>query len=94
MPFGMAAVVFCVGVGRLPAARGRAPQELAAALALGLELLLAAGLLRLSAADDLVTLAGVAAIVLLRKVLGTGIRQAVRAIDSPRGPARRRVRQS
>src|SRR6185369_11590889 len=52
--------------------RLQAAAQLAASLGLGLELLLAAGLLRLSAIDDFGALAAVGAIVLLRTLVTIG----------------------
>jgi uncharacterized membrane protein len=82
VPFAMAVLIVAIGLLRLPAAGRAAPEELAAALALGLELLLAAGLLRLAVIDDFLSLAVVAAVVVLRKLVSTGIRLAVRAVGS------------
>jgi uncharacterized membrane protein len=84
VPFAIAVVVITVGVVRSAGAGRAAPAELAAALGLGLEFLLAAGLLRLSAIDDPLGLAAVAAIVLLRRLITTGIRFAVRALGAAR----------
>ena len=65
---------------REPVAGQKVAGELAAGVALALEFRLAASLLRLSALDDFAALGGVAAIVLLRKLIATGIRFAVRAV--------------
>jgi Protein of unknown function (DUF1622) len=84
VPFAAAVVVAAVGLLRTPAAGRAGPAELAASLALSLEFLLAAGLLRLSALDDFGALAAVAAIVLLRKLITTGVRFALRALGAAR----------
>jgi uncharacterized membrane protein len=84
VPLILSLVVFVVALGRAPASGRRAPDELASGIALALEFLLAAGLLRLSAIDDFGALAGVAAIVVLRKVIATGIRSAARAVGRTR----------
>ena len=85
VPFALAIVVIAVGLLRAPAQGRRAPAELAAALALGLEFLLAAGLLRLSAIGDFTGLGIVAATVLARKVIGTGIAAGLRVLRAGRG---------
>jgi uncharacterized membrane protein len=82
VPFAIAVTVAAVGLLRAPAAGRAAPAELAAALALALEFLLAAGLLRLSGRDDYEALAVVASIVLLRKLISTGIRFALQALGA------------
>jgi uncharacterized membrane protein len=83
-PFAIAVVVIAVGLVRAASSGRAGPAELAASLALGLEFLLAAGLLRLTAIDDFGALGLVAAIVLLRKLIGTGIRFALRALGESR----------
>lgn len=80
VPFGAAVVVIAVGFARVPAAGRAGIAELVASLGLGLELMLAAGLLRLSAIDDLRQLATVAFVVLLRKLLTTGLRYGLGAL--------------
>lgn len=77
VPFTMAVVVIAVAVLRVPAA---GPAELVAGIALGLELLLAAGLLRLAALQDLRELVAVAAIIALRRLIGIGLRSGLRAL--------------
>jgi uncharacterized membrane protein len=89
IPFALGIVVIAIGLARVPLAGAAAPAELAASLGLGLEFVLAAGLLRLSALDDFGALAAVAAIVLLRRVLTTGLGVAVRALG---GRGTRRLR--
>jgi hypothetical protein len=84
VPFAMAVAVIAIGLLRLAPAGAAAPAQLAASLALGLEFLLAAGLLRLSAIDDFAALAAVGAIVLLRRVISTGIGFALRALGATR----------
>ncbi len=84
VPFTIAVMVILIGLVRAAAAGKAAPAELAASLGLGLEFFLAAGLLRLSAIDDFGALAVVAAIVVLRKLISTGIRFAVQALGGTR----------
>lgn len=86
VPFAIAVLVVAVGLARLPAAGRAAPAALAATIGLALEFLLAAGLLRLSAINGLSALAAVAAIVLLRKLVSSGIRLALRAAAGVSGP--------
>lgn len=86
VPFAMAIVVFAVGMLRVPGARRAGPAELAAALGLGLEFLLAAGLLRLASLDDFAALAAVAAIVAVRRLLTRGLSYSLTAL----GVAQRR----
>ena len=85
VPFAFAVVVITVGLLRAAGSGRGAPAELAAGLGLGLEFLLAAGLLRLSAIDDAAGLAVVGAIVLLRKLISTGIRFSLRALGATSG---------
>jgi uncharacterized membrane protein len=75
----MAAVVILAGALRALAAPGRAAATLADALRLGLELLLAAGLLRLARAQDPATLGLTAAVVAVRQVIARGVGFARRA---------------
>lgn len=82
VPFAFAVAVITVGLLRAGLAGRAGPAELAASVSLGLEFLLAAGLLRLSAIDDLAGLGVVAAIVVLRRIIGAGIRFALRALDA------------
>ena len=84
VPFAMALVVIVVGVLRMPFAGRAAPAELAAAIGLGLELFLAAGLLRLAALDDLLALAMVAAVIAIRRIVGVGLRASVAALGASR----------
>jgi uncharacterized membrane protein len=84
VPVLMALLVIARGVVRAPTSASAAAAQLAASVMLALEFLLAAGLLRLSATHDFLGLGAVAAIVLLRKVIGTGIRFALRALDATR----------
>lgn len=81
LPLAAGILVIAVGLGRLPLAGRAAPGDLAAAVGLGLEFLLAAGLLRLSALDDFQAIGVVAAIVLLRKLVTRGIAYAVIALQ-------------
>lgn len=87
VPFAMAAVVVAVTLARLPAAGRDAPRELVAGVRLALEFLLAAGLLRLAAIEDAAALAVVAAVVLLRRLLTTGLGFGLRALRTGRATA-------
>ncbi len=80
VPFAMAVAVIAMGLLRLPGARHAAPAELAASVSLAVDFFLAYGLLRLSALDDFGALGVVAAVVLVRKVINTGIGFALRAL--------------
>ena len=82
VPLCMGILVIAIGLLRVPASGRAGPAELAASLSLGLEFFLAGGLLRLSSIDDFAGLAVVAAIVLLRKLIGTGVRFALRALGA------------
>ncbi len=84
IPLLMGLVVIAVGVLRVPAAERAGVAELAASLSLGLEFLLAGGLLRLSSLDTFGALAVVAAVVLLRKLIGRGIGYGLRALGVAR----------
>lgn len=86
IPLTIAVLVIAIGLVRVPGAGRAGPAELAASLALGLEFLLAAGLLRLSFIDTFAGLASVAAIVVLRKIISTGVRFALRALGVSRVP--------
>ena len=72
-----AVVVLSVAVITAPAS-GSPGKSFARGAGLALELLLAAGLIRLAAIDSLVSLASVAAIVAVRQVIGRGVRAAGR----------------
>jgi uncharacterized membrane protein len=80
VPFAIAVLVIVVGLLRVVPSGRAGPAELAAALTLGLDFFLAAGLIRLSAADSFAALGRVAAIVVVRKVIGVGVRTAVTAL--------------
>ena len=79
VPLVMAVIVFAVGLVRLPLAGRAAPAQFAASLALCLEFLLAAGLLRLSALDTYRALAVTAIVVGLRRLISFGVRAGARA---------------
>jgi len=81
IPLAVAIGVITLGLVRAVAAGRRAPARIAASVGLALEFLLAAGLLRLSAIDDLQALGAVAAIVALRKLITAGLRFGVRALE-------------
>lgn len=79
VPLAIGVLAILVGVLRAARFPRRAGLEFAAGIGLGLEFLLAAGLLRLAATDDLRTLAMVALIIVLRRLAGTGIKIGARA---------------
>jgi uncharacterized membrane protein len=90
IPFAMAVIVITVGLLRvLPSGRS-GPAELQASIMLGLEFLLAAGLLRLAVLDSFAALGMVAGIIALRRLIGAGLRFAVRALG-PADPSRLRA---
>ena len=74
VPLLMGLLVIAVGVLRVPASGRAGAAELAASLSLGLEFLLAAGLLRLSAEATWTGIATAAALVAVRRVAGAGLR--------------------
>ena len=79
VPLAAAAAVIAVGLVKSVARPRTAAGEFAAAFALGLELLLAAGLVRLAAGPTLKMLGLVALIIAVRRVAGSGLRSAARA---------------
>lgn len=79
VPLLMGVAVIAYGVLRAPLRRTGAA-TLGAGLALGLEFLLAAGLLRLASLDDFAALGIVAAVIVLRSLIGTGVRIGLRAL--------------
>jgi len=87
IPVAGAVLVLTAGLLRAVAAGRGAPAQITASVGLGLEFLLAAGLLRLSAVDDLEALGAVASIIVLRKVITAGLRFGARALE-PEVPAR------
>ena len=80
LPFAIAVLVIVVGLLRVVPSGRAAPAEFAAALTLGLEFFLAAGLIRLGAADSFAMLGLVALIVAVRKVIGAGVGASVRGL--------------
>jgi uncharacterized membrane protein len=80
VPFAVAVLVIAVGLVRVATSGRLAPAEFAAALALGLEFFLAAGLLRLAAVDTFAALGVVALVIVVRRVIGAGVRASVRAL--------------
>jgi len=82
----MAGVVLVVGVLGLVRADRPAAAELARALMLSLELLLAAGLLRLGALGTFSALGLVAVTIVVRQVIGLGLRLALRSAAQPQAP--------
>lgn len=81
VPTAIALLVILVGLGRAVIAPGHAAGSLAQSFGLALEFLLAAGLLRLAALQDLRSLGLAAFIVLLRRVISAGVRFSVRAVE-------------
>lgn len=79
-----AAVVLLAGALAAVRSSGGAGRTFAAHTALALELLLAAGVLRLAAVETLESLATVAAIVAVRQVIGLGIRSGAAASETSR----------
>lgn len=87
---GMALVIIVVGVARTVLAPMGGPGILASALALGLEFLLAAGLIRLAARPGVTMLGVVALVIVVRRVIAAGLRYAQVALMTPAPrPARR-----
>lgn len=79
----MALVVVVVGVARSVLAPMAGPGVLAGALALGLEFLLAAGLIRLAARPGVMMLGVVAVVIVVRRVIAAGLRYARVALMTP-----------
>jgi uncharacterized membrane protein len=90
VPFAIAVLVITIGLLRVVPSGRSGAAELQASIALGLEFLLAAGLIRLAALDSFQSLGMVAAIIVLRLVIGAGLRFAVRALG-PADPSRLRA---
>ena len=82
LPFAIAVLVIGVGLLRVLPSGREGPTELAESLALGLEFFLAAGLIRLAAIDSFGALGVVGLTIVFRKVIGAGVRFAVRAVGS------------
>lgn len=80
VPFAAAVVVIATAVLRSGARPRHAGAELAAGLGLGLDLLLAAGLIRLAGKPSLRVLGLVAVVIAVRKISGAGVKAAVRAV--------------
>lgn len=80
---GIALAVIAVGAARAVLAPRRAAAVFAGALALGLEFLLAGGLLRLATEQSLRALQVTAVIVVVRQVIARGIRFGRRAATAP-----------
>ena len=80
LPFAIAVLVIAIAIVRVVPSGRAAPAELAGGLALALEFLLAAGLLRLAAVDELRMLGVVALIVVVRQTISAGVRQSVRGL--------------
>ena len=79
LPFALAAFLIVFGVLRSLLAGRQAGPALLPYLTLGLELFLAAGLIRLAGAQDFATLGVVAAIIAARRLISFGIRYGARA---------------
>lgn len=77
----LAAIVIAVGILRALTDREHVGSRVAAALAFGLELLLAAGLLRLSTAPDLAALGLVGLLIAVRRLLSFGVGRSVRTLE-------------
>lgn len=90
VPFAIGMLVIAVGLVRTLTRRRDAAGQLAASLALGLEFLLASGLIRLAALQSLEAFGLVAIIVILRRVIGVGLAFAVAALQG-RQPGRIRA---
>ena len=82
VPTAMGVLVIVIGVLRALARPGRAAGTLAGAFGVGLELFLAAGLLRLAALQNLESLGLAAFIVALRRLISAGVRFGVRASEA------------
>ena len=80
VPFAIAVLIISVGLLRTLAFGRLAPAQLAASLALALEFLLAAGLIRLAAVDNFAVLGVVALIIVVRRIIALGVRQSVRGL--------------
>jgi hypothetical protein len=78
----VATLVLLVGLARALWRPSAAAMTFGAALSLALELLLGAGLLRLPTVNAVRGFAAVAAIIVLRRVIGLGLRYAQRAAAS------------
>ena len=85
LPFAAAFVVIAVGLLRSIAAPRAAAAEFGAALGLGLDFLLAAGLIRLAARPDVRALGLVALVIAVRKVSTAGVKAARRAVGGVAG---------
>lgn len=82
VPFAIAATIIIVGA-CLSIFRGRhAASAFANHITLGLEFLLAAGLIRLASANTLEMLGLVGAIIVTRRIIVLGIRWGTRAVES------------
>lgn len=79
VPFAIGAAIIVLGACFALFSGRRAGRALAEHIALGLEFLLAAGLIRLASADQLQMLGLVAAIIVARRVIGLGVRYGARA---------------
>jgi len=87
VPLACAVLVAAVGVLRAVLTPGFAGDVLAGSFSLTLELLLAAGIIRLASRPGAMFLGLVALIVLIRQVIGVGLRFGRQALAGPRAPA-------
>jgi len=81
VPVALALLVTTVGILRALLAPARAAAVLAGAFSLTLEFLLAAGLIRLATRPGFTALGITAAIIVVRQVIGLGLRYARRGLD-------------
>ena len=79
VPFAIGAGLIILGACIALFSGRRAGRKLAEYISLGLEFLLAAGLIRLAGADQLQMLGLVATIIVARRVIGLGVRYGARA---------------
>jgi uncharacterized membrane protein len=82
VPFAIGAAIIVVGAVLALFSGRHAGLAFANHLTLGLEFLLAAGLLRLASADQLEMLGLVAAVIVTRRIIVVGLRYSTRAIDA------------
>lgn len=87
VPLAGAVLVAAVGVLRAVLTASLAGDVLAGSFSLSLELLLAAGIMRLAARPGAMVLALVALVVLIRQVIGVGLRFGREALAGRRAPA-------
>jgi hypothetical protein len=81
VPFAIGAAIIVIGAVLALFSGRQAGMAFAKHLTLGLEFLLAAGLLRLASTDQLEMLGLVGAVIVTRRIIVIGLRYSVRAID-------------